>query len=170
MIYTDEQRGEHTEEILGYLYQLALKDSRIPIVLPGKEFTDEAALAVRAFQQAYGLPVTGEIDRTTWDTIVRTYRRLTGTPAPLTLFPMPGFVLQTGDRGELVHLVQVLLNLVSRRYENLPVIPVTGAFDAETADAVRRLQELAGLPATGILDRAVWDRLAALVSQLPLGF
>ena len=83
---------------------------------------------------------------------------------------MPGFVLQTGDRGDLVHLVQVLLNLVSRRYENLPVIPVTGAFDAETADAVRRLQELAGLPATGILDRAAWDRLAALVSQLPLGF
>ncbi|MCR5307145.1 MAG: peptidoglycan-binding protein [Oscillospiraceae bacterium] len=169
MLYTDEQRGDHIEEILGYLYEIALRDSRIPIVLPGRDFTDEAALAVRAFQQAYGLPVTGEIDEKTWDMIVRTYRRFKDLPAPLVLFPMPGFVMQEGDRGALVHLVQVLLNLVSRRYANLPDIPLSGVYDAETEAAVRRMQSIAGLPQTGTLDRAAWDSLASLVNQMPLG-
>ena len=61
MLYTESQKQEHIEEILGLLYQIALRDSRIPIVLPAKEFTEEAALAVRAYQEAYGLPVTGEM-------------------------------------------------------------------------------------------------------------
>ena len=86
MLYTDAQKQEHIEEILGLLYQIALRDSRIPIVLPQKEFTEEAALAVRAFQEAYGLPVTGEIDGDTWDSIVQTSRELTETAAPLVLF------------------------------------------------------------------------------------
>jgi peptidoglycan hydrolase-like protein with peptidoglycan-binding domain len=169
MLYTEAQKQEHIEEILTLLYQIALRDSRIPVVLPGKTYTEEAALAVRAFQQAYGLPVTGEIDESTWNMIVRIYRQFKDLPAPLTLFPMPGFVLQEGDRGTLVHLVQVLLNLVGGHYANLPDIPLSGVYDRETADAVRRLQQAAGLPQTGTLDRAAWDRLAALVNQMPLG-
>lgn len=168
MLYTDSQRADHIEEILGYLYQIALKDSRIPIVLPGRDFTDEAGLAVRAFQQAYGLPVTGEIDTDTWDAIVSAYHTLTDPQLPLVLFPAPGFLLMPGDTGELVHLTQVLLNLAARRFANLPQIPVSGSYDADTEQAVRRLQEVSGLPQTGRLDRDTWNRLAALLNQLTL--
>ena len=38
MLYTEAQKQEHVEEILGLLYQIALRDSRIPVVLPQKEF------------------------------------------------------------------------------------------------------------------------------------
>ena len=31
MLYTEAQKQEHIEEILGLLYQIALRDSRIPI-------------------------------------------------------------------------------------------------------------------------------------------
>ncbi len=169
MLYTDAQKQEHIEEILTYLYEIALRDSRIPIVLPAQEFSEEAALAVRAYQQAYGLPVTGEIDDDTWNSIVETYRdKMEGT-VPLVVFPSGSFLLQEGDRGELVYLVQVLLRLIGDYYSNLTQPALSGVFDAETAEAVRNLQAVSALPQTGSLDRRTWDRLAALVNRLPLG-
>ena len=45
MLYTEAQMQEHVEEILGLLYQIALRDSRIPAVLPQREFSEEAGLA-----------------------------------------------------------------------------------------------------------------------------
>lgn len=169
MLYTDAQKQEHTEEILTLLYQIALRDSRIPIVLPGKDYTEEAALAVRAYQQAYGLPVTGEIDGATWDSVVETYHTLMDAAEPLIVFPSGTFLLQERDSGELVRLVQVLLNLAAAHYGNLLPVTDTGEFDAETAAAVRQLQKVAALPESGILDRNTWNRLAALVNALPLG-
>ena len=168
MLYTEAQKAEHTEEILGLLYQIALRDSSIPIVLPSGEFTEEAALAVRAFQQQYGLPVTGEIDGDTWERIVTVYRDLTDRAVPLILFPSGGFLLQRGDSGELVQLVQLLMNDAGRYYDNLPVLEITGEFDTQTEEAVKLLQRIAGQPESGILDRKAWDVLASLVNQLPL--
>lgn len=169
MLYTEAQKQEHIGEILGLLYQIALRDSRIPIVLPGSAFTEEAALAVRAYQQAYGLPVTGEIDGDTWDSIVETYHRLMDEAETLTLFPAGGFLLQERDSGELVQLVQVLLNLAAAHYGNLMPVAVTGDYDAQTAEAVRKLQAVSALPETGILDRNTWNRLAALINTLQVG-
>ncbi len=169
MLYTESQKQEHIEEILTYLYEIALRDSRIPEVLPSPEFSEEAGLAVRAYQQAYGLPVTGEIDDDTWNSIVETYRDRMEQTVPLTVFPRGSFLLQEGDRGELIYLVQVLLRLIGDYYSNLEPPALTGIFDAETAAAVRQLQEISGLAQTGAMDRRTWDRLAALVNRLPLG-
>ena len=169
MLYTDAQKQEHTEEITGLLYQIALRDSRIPIVLPGKDYTEETALAVRAYQQAYGLPVTGEIDGTTWDSIVETYHKFTDAAEPLSVFPAGTFILQERDSGGMVQLVQGLLNLAAAHYGNLLPVAGSGTYDADTAAAVRQLQKISALPETGILDRNTWNRLAELVNTLPLG-
>lgn len=166
MLYTDTQKQEHIAEILGLLYEIALRDSRIPIVLPQREYTDEAALAVRAYQEAYGLPVTGEIDGETWDSIVKTYHELTDSALPLRVFPAGGARMQRGDSGEQVQLVQSLLNLAAKRFRNLDAVPVTGEYDAATEAAVRKLQQLSGLPETGVLDRQTWNRIAALFNSM----
>ncbi len=169
MLYTEAQKQEHIEEILTYLYQIALRDSRIPIVLPSREFTEEAGLSVRAYQEAYGLPVTGEIDGETWDSIVSTYRSMMENAVPLTVFPSGSFQLRRGDTGELVQLAQVLLRLAGNHFSNLSPVAVSGTFDAETEEAVRQLQEIAALPQTGIMDRKTWNALAALMNSIPLG-
>jgi peptidoglycan hydrolase-like protein with peptidoglycan-binding domain len=168
MLYTDAQKEQHIEEILGYLYQIALRDSRIPIVLPGSEFTEEAGLAVRAYQQANGLPVTGEIDEATWDSIVKTYLDMMDAAVPLVIFSSNGLVLQEGDSGELVQLVQILLRIAAQHYQNLPMVEANGQYDAQTAGAVRRLQEIAALPADGKMNRSTWNALAALIRTIPL--
>ncbi|MBP0971857.1 MAG: peptidoglycan-binding protein [Oscillospiraceae bacterium] len=166
MLYTEAQKQEHIEEILGMLYQVALRDSRIPIVLPQKEYSEEAALAVRAFQEAYGLPVTGEIDEQTWNQITEAYRRLTAEAIPLRVFPSGSFLLRRGDSGVQVLLLQSLLNLAAERYANIAHVGMSGVFDEETEAAVRSLQQLAGLPETGELDLAAWNRLAMLFNSL----
>lgn len=166
MLYTEAQKQEHIEEILGLLYQIALRDSRIPIILPQKTFSEEAALAVRAYQEAYGLPVTGEIDARTWDSIVNTYRSLTDSAAPLRVFPAGGLRMQRGDSGSQVRLLQSLLDLAAQRFTNLEPVRVTGEYDAETEAAVRHFQQIAGLPETGVLDLNTWNRLAALFNSL----
>ncbi len=168
MAYTEADRTAHMREILNYLYHIAIRDQRIPIVTPSSEYTAETALAVRAYQQAYDLPITGEIDDATWNSITLTYRLLTDEAIPLTVFPHGGFMMQQGDTGELVYLVQVLLNTMARRYHNLPVIPVSGNYDKYTSDAVMRLQRLAALPENGVLDRVTWDHLALFINQLTL--
>ena len=169
MLYTDAQKQEHTEEILGFLYQIALRDSRIPIVLPAKEFTEEAGLAVRAYQEAYGLPVTGEIDDDTWNSIVQTYRDMLAESVPLIVFPSSGFQLRPGDSGELVQLAQLLLRLAGNHFSNLSPVNLSGEYDADTERAVKQLQEIAALPQTGIMDRNTWNALATLMNRIPLG-
>ena len=89
--------------------------------------------------------------------------------APLIVFPAGTFILQEHDSGEMVQLVQVLLNLAAAHYSNLLPVTDSGEYDAETAAAVRRLQQISALPETGILDRKTWNRLAALINTLPLG-
>ena len=166
MLYTEAQKQEHIEEILGLLYQIALRDSRIPIVLPQKEYSEEAGLAVRAYQEAYGLPITGEIDGSTWDSIVQTYRSLTDPAVPLRVFPSGSFLLRKGDSGTHVQLVQSLLNLAAQRYANLTPVRMTGEYDADTENTVRTLQQIAGLPESGELDLRTWNQLAALFNSL----
>ena len=88
---------------------------------------------------------------------------------PLAVFPAGNFLLQEGDAGDLVYLVQVLLRLIGNHFGNVDAPPLTGMFDRETALAVRQLQEIAGLEQTGAVDRRTWDRIASLVNRMPLG-
>ena len=47
-------------------------------VVPDGIFGPETARAVREFQQQNGLPVTGELDRRTWQHMVRLYAQTVG--------------------------------------------------------------------------------------------
>ncbi len=168
MVYTDDQKKAHLQEISEMLYQIALRDSRIPAIVPTERYTPETALAVRAFQEANGLPVTGEIDTETWEKIAAVYHSMTDVPVPLLIFPTGQFLLQQGDAGELVYFVQVMLSLLARRYRNFPHIMPNGSYDTATADAVRKFQAIAQIPQTGTVDRSTWNHLASFVNQLHL--
>jgi Putative peptidoglycan binding domain/Penicillin-insensitive murein endopeptidase len=90
--------------------------------------------AVRAFQTARGLPVTGMVDAGTW---VRSIVRL----AP-------------GATGEAVKVVQRQLN--DKRRAGLTV---DGVLAGATTTAVRSFQRHAALPVSGTVDAATWRYL-----------
>ena len=74
--------------------------------------------------------------------------------------PFPGASQTRGMAGNAVRSMQVLLNRISSVYPAIPKIsPVSGAFDAETENAVRNFQEIFHLPVTGEMDRATWYKL-----------
>lgn len=150
-------------EMQEYLRYLATHYPRIPRLAVDGIYDARTEEAVRAFQELFGLLPTGEVDETTWETLVAEYRRLIyphTRPQPIYPFPVGDHTLQLGDEGQAVWVVQVMLDTISARYSNLPRVTATGRYDRATAEAVRRLQTLFGYEPTGVVDRRTWDTLA----------
>ena len=163
MAFSDFQRSEHISEIQRYLHDISYFDAGIPRIVPDSIYGEETAQAVRSFQQRYGLLVNGEVNPATWERIVEVYLRLAGTPAlPLEVFPREvGRILDTGDEGFAVLVLQAILLSLTQRFPNLPKVAITGKYSEETATAVTAFQELSGISPTGFVDRPTWNVLAA---------
>lgn len=160
MAYTQQQRRAHIRELQTYLYAISLMDSSIPTVPPDGVFGKATAEAVSAFQQEYGLPVTGNADPATWNKLVSVYRAyLHAQPLPYRAFPSASYVVRRGDRGQLVYILQAMLSDLAHRYDNLPDTAVCGEYDDATAEAVRRFRSMTGLPAGNEVDSAAWNML-----------
>ena len=122
--------------------------------------------ALIKFQESRGLPVTGTVDRTTWDILKAEYDASVASNSPpvsLALFPRypSGFVINQGDGGYLVLTVQHLLRELERLYF-FPTAPLepTGIYDENTSALVRDFQKRNGIPVTGRVDRETWDAMA----------
>jgi len=66
-------------------------------------------------------------------------------------------VLQQGDQGEYIQLLQYYLAVIGYFVPSVPVIATDGSFGAATRDAVLAFQQLAGLPQDGIVGENTWD-------------
>ncbi|MBR3629489.1 MAG: peptidoglycan-binding protein [Oscillospiraceae bacterium] len=161
-MYSPEQEKAHIYELQQMLYGISLRNPAVPGVIPDGIYGEETAAAVRAFQQYYGLRVTGEANGATWEKIAAVYRAMQDmSPAPLDAFPQkPGTVLQEGAHGFPVMVSQAVLLALSEQFENIPPCAVTGDLDADTVRALQPFQKLCSLPVTGKLDCATWNMLA----------
>lgn len=120
--------------------------------------------AVRYFQQSHHLPVIGIVDLPTWIAIADEYDRLSlfGNP-PRGIAPFPyvqNTVVKSGERSDLVTIIQLILNTLTVLYD-FAHVPISGFYDASTADAVRKFQDINALPSpAGAVDRLTWNMLA----------
>lgn len=126
--------------------------------------------AVEAYQRMLGLPVTGAVDRATWNALVSTYRSvLLVQPEQewLGLFVgLPEVFLVTGMRGDAVRRAQELINIIARGYPEVPAVTVDGIFGSATESAVSVIQTLLGLPATGAVGPLTWEGMARLAADV----
>lgn len=160
MAYTSIQRKRHIIELQTYLHAIALMNDKIPIVIPNGIYGNETAIAVRAFQREFGLPDTGATDGATWNKIVSIYREyLRGNPIPYAVFPSAKYVAAKGDSGQLVYILQAMLQSIGKRYDNAPTIDVSGIYDDNTVEAVERFQRWCGIPRSGRVDSGTWNML-----------
>ena len=122
---------------------------------------------VKAYQQAKGLPVTGVTDAAVWNALrsqttatptAPTAPAAATTTASLTteFTAYKGVVLRQGSSGTAVKVLQ----------RGLGGLVVDGVFGSRTTAAVKSFQTAQRLTATGVVDRATWDKLEARAHPL----
>ena len=147
------------------LNRLSLRYDFLPALVPDGVFGERTLEAVMLFQRELLRPVTGVVDRRTWDEISRAWSRLEreqAGPRALRAFPGEGRQVAPGQEREFMALPQLMFRLLSYYLEGVsPDLP-DGRHGTASEQNVRWLQERAGLPVTGVMDQATWDALARL--------
>lgn len=88
---------------------------------------------------------------------INTAEEISGIPAS-----WPGQPLDIGSSGSKVRQMQEQLNAIANAYPALPKISVDGVFGENTQNAVKKFQQIFGLPATGIVDYSTWYEIQEL--------
>ena len=160
MAFTEDNNREHIAELQHHLYVVSGNDDRIPPILSDGVYGEETIGAVKAFQNARGLDVTGEADPVTWAIVAGEAQKYNSKPILLDIFP-EDFVLLPESTGYLVYIIQVLLNILNREYENFPAVEINGVYSPQMHEAVLKLQEISGFSQDKYgVDADTWNILA----------
>lgn len=160
---------EHVRVVQFILNRISQAYPAIPkIPLVDGYFDSSTEEAVKTFQKIFDLVQDGIVGRSTWYQLIRIYTGILQL-SELASEGQAFFYAQLtypeqmtyGDRGTNIALLQYLLSILAQFYTNIPAVEIDGSFGAQTRTAVRALQQEAGLPQTGVVDRATWDDLVA---------
>ncbi len=155
--------GEGIDLLQYFLSVIGLFNSSFPQVQITGEFDAATEEAVETLQRNNGLPVTGAVDKQTWDLIYDQFRGISFIlPALLSRLPLEpydGVLLSQGSTGERVELLQRYLNAIGDVYTDVPQVEVLGIFGPQTYNSVLAFQRLFGLTADGVVGRATWEAL-----------
>lgn len=147
------------------LSRLGLRYPWLPAVSVNGRFDEATLEAVIRFQRELAPPVTGVVDRRTWEEIYEAWEgeetRLTG-PRELRGFPGGGRQAAPGEWKEFLSLPQTMFTALERYFNGPVTSPVPGLHEDISQQNVRWLQGGAGLEETGIMDAPTWDILSRL--------
>ena len=121
-------------------------------------FGESTTQAVRSFQQAYGLPQTGTVERETWDSIYSQFAGIEETVfGDAELFPFTRPRIDDTEAG-----LQEQLIAAAAAFPALPAPERTGQLDAQTKASLAVFQRLTGSPASGTPDAQTAEDLAGM--------
>ena len=146
------------------LNRLSLRYDFLPALVPDGLFGERTLEAVMRFQRELHPPVTGVVDRETWQAILDEWldlERELADPRQIRAFP-PSAKVQAGSSHNYLLPVQAMFQSLSHVLDGLEPESIDGIHDAASVRNTQWLQEKAMLPQTGELDRETWDILARL--------
>lgn len=156
-------RGLGVSTVQYYLAFLGYFMPDLPPIRITSIFNEETRDAVFSFQSKYGLPVTGIVDRETWNRLLDVYNStVADLPENYQQYISeiyPGRFLVPGDTGEAVTLIQRSLQNISQNDAAIPYVAITGEYDQATQDAVRAIQNQLGIEANGVVGPIVWSEI-----------
>lgn len=168
-VYMPEEQSEVISELQNNLRTVSSVNAGIPRVAVDGIYSLDTKMAVAAFQKEYGLEETGAVDSRTWDRAAAEAGRVRNarTPAnPVAAFQPPHGVVRPGSTGDTVYFLQILLRRVCRCLTHPLTVPIDGRYGEKTAQAVKKVQELADLESSGQVDKATWNVLTDLYAGL----
>jgi len=147
------------------LMRLALVYDFMPTVAENGRFDENTLEGVMRFQREFAPPVTGVVDRRTWQALVEKWEQAEGklnNPRPVRAFPGNGKQAKPGEWKEYMALPQTMFRSLSHYFEGIVPAQTDGSHGEESVRNVRWLQRSAGLPPTGIMDQPTWNALSRL--------
>ena len=150
-------------ELQAMLRTLAAVNWSLPYLTPDGRFGEATLEAVMTFQREAGLPVTGVVDRATWDAVSAAYRRasqLLDPPKGTDLFPFPSECVEPGQSTPMLLPIQAMFCALSRFLAGVRDEAPCGILDHATEENLLWLQRRGGLPVTGRLDRETYELLS----------
>lgn len=169
-LYTDElnygDTGIEVEYVHYYLDAISFLDNDIPRLPTNSIYNNNTITMVKAFQEKYGLPVTGVFTYTDWNVLRRAYDNI------LKSFPReyqdyveelyPDYFLVKGMSGKDVRRFQKFLLAICRYDKSIPGVRVNGIFDDLTEKSVKKLQSDYGFDINGIVGPLLWRKALEL--------
>lgn len=163
-------KGPEVYELQYLLNLVAEYNNEIPTIAIDGDFGASTKSALEAFQRAYGLEITGQVNIQDWDTLYREYVGiLESLPEGYfnsSTLPYPGFVLRIGSQGEAVSALQEYLNLISNTYTSIPKVSVDGVFGPATQRAVLAYKNQFDLGNQGIVSAVTWNSITSTYRDL----
>ena len=148
-LYTDElnygDTGIEVEYVHYFLDALAFLDEDIPRLKTNSIYGNNTITMVKAFQQKYGLPVTGKFRYSDWLVLQDAYDNI------LKSFPKeyqeyvddlyPDYFLVRGMSGKDVKRLQRFLLAICIYDKSIPGVRINGEFDDLTERSVKKIQK-----------------------------
>jgi len=123
------------------------------------------------FQRNFGLVPDGVVGPLTWNQLYAVYRGINQNvtippvivppipPPSIVLPPYPGTLIRIGASGQNVRIIQGYLNVIGRRYPNIPPLVVDGIFGPRTEASIIAFQRAFGLVPDGIVGPITWGEI-----------
>ena len=169
-LLSEGDSGEDIRTIQYYLQLIAGFNPAVPTPPVDGYFGESTTEAVRAFQQAYDLPVTGIVDGRTWNMMYDVYLGMINSADDdffgTNTIPFPGVFLKFGSEGRNVEILQTYINAAHEIYPQIPQVEVDGVFGTDTRNAVYAAQAVFGLFISGVVGPVLWTELADAYEQV----
>lgn len=146
----------------------------LPCVVADGVYGEKTRDAVMQIQKESGLEPTGNVDSVTWDKISSEYEKAklqSGAPGGVRIMAKCDFECGMGESAPRLSVLQAMINVMSKRFDNLPEVTVNGVYDSETESAVSAFRKIFDMEDGGI-DALFWQRFACIYesSVLPYEF
>lgn len=158
--------GIEVEYIHYYLNALSYLDSDIPRLPTNSIYNNNTIAIVKAFQNKYGLPVTGKFTYRDWKILRDAYDSILnsfGNEYKDYVYELyPDYFLTKGTTGNDVIRFQRFLLKICRYDHSIPGVIVNGTFDDLTEKSVLKLQKDYGFDINGIVGPLLWRKVVEL--------
>lgn len=165
--------GSFGDSVSALQYYLAVVGAYYASVLPIQitgTFDADTAASVRSFQQTYGLPQTGIVDRRTWNDLYAAYSGILASEPPNDCVKLyPNELLREGVTSENVRLLQQYLTYISQFDSNIQPVSDTGYFGPLTRAAVQAFQREYHLTPNGQVGAVTWDAINGVYAEMKCG-
>ena len=158
-MYRINDEAAFIESIQSYLLVIAGERDEIPVSPIDGIYGEETREAIKAFQQLFGIEMTGIVDKETYDLLYGDAMRINNIgSAKSEVYEEEKFPLSIGSFGHDVALLNTYLRVLSEYYE-LGKIPTDDFFSKDTENSVSLMQGYFLESVTGAVNYELFSRL-----------